>query len=457
MPGLAPTDDDQLARNIVGVQRVDGAWGYATETEGPMLVSQPPDGMGRYPTSLTRNLYNDDQPAQHASWYVNLGTVDELRYPVVRVSVQAAPAIADEVMSLDCGNRLKILDPTTKLPPGDIDLLVSGYRETLAQFEWDFELNCQPASPYTVIVLDDDDLGRIDTDGSTLSAAATSTATTLVVHTTQTADGQVPVWTEDAGDYPMDLRVGGEVVTATAAAPLAADTFTRTVAAGGWGTASDGVHTYTLTGGVSATERSVASNRGVVTVSASQTLHRQQTVSETCTDADVRCQVAVSATATGGTLNACAPLRWSSSTNHYRARVEFLTGGTVSVSVTSGSTIIGTNAATGLSYTPGATFEVRVRIIGYQILMRVWATGTAEPTVWHIDRTDVSSSFASGAVGLSAHGGGGNTNVGVEYRFDNFTVETPQRMTVTRSVNGVVKAQAAGADIRLATPTIIGL
>lgn len=456
MPGLEPTDDDQLARNAVAVQRVDGAWGYASETEGRMSVSPAPDGMGRYPTSLTRNLYDDTQPAQHASWYVHTGTVDELRYPVVRVSVQAAPSVADTVMSLDCGNRLKILNPSTKLPPGDIDLIVEGYREALAQFEWDFELHCSPASPYTVIVLDDDDLGRLDTDGSTLGVAATSTATTLVVHTTQTADGLVPIWTEDAGDYPMDLRVGGEVVTATAATSLAEDDFNRTVGAGGWGTASDG-HTYTLTGGVSSSERSVASNRGLVTVSASQTLHRQQTVSETCMDADVRCQMAVSATATGGTLNACVLLRWSSSTAHYRARVEFLTGGTVSVSVTVGSTIIDTNAATGLSYAPGDVFEVRVRIIGYQILMRVWPTGTAEPTVWHIDRTDVSSTHASGTVGLSAHGGGGNSNVGVEYRFDNFEVVTPQRLTVTRSVNGVVKAQAAGEDIRLAVPTILAL
>lgn len=456
MPSLRSTDDDLQTRNHVAVQRVDGAWGYASETEGRLSVALPPAGAGRYPTQLTRNLHTDEQPAQHAAWYVNLGTVDELRYPVVRVAVQAAPSVAQQMMALDVGDRLQILDPTTKLPPGEIDLLAQGYTETLAQFEWDFELNCSPASPYTVVVLDDDDLGRLDTDGSTLGAAATSTATTLVVHTTQTADGLVPIWTEDAGDYAMDLRVGGEVVTATAATSLAEDDFNRTVGAGGWGTASDG-HTYTLTGGVSSSERSVASNRGLVTVSASQTLHRQQTVSETCTDADVRCQMAVSATATGGTLNACVLLRWSSSTAHYRARVEFTTGGTVSVSVTVGSTIIDTNASTGLSYAPGDVFEVRVRIIGYRILMRVWPTGTAEPTVWHIDRTDVSNTHASGTVGLSAHGGSGNSNVGVEYRFDNFEVVTPQRMTVTRSVNGVVKAQAAGEDIRLAVPTILAL
>lgn len=184
MPGLAPTDDDQLARNVVAVQRVDGAWGYAVEEEGAMSVALPPDGMGRYATSVTRNLYNDTQPAQHASWLTHIGTVDELRYPVVRVAVHASPSIADKMMELDCGSRLKILDPTTKLPPGDIDQLVSGYREVMDQFEWAFDLNCQPASPYTVAVLDDTARARIDTSGSALAPGITSTATSLSVATT---------------------------------------------------------------------------------------------------------------------------------------------------------------------------------------------------------------------------------------------------------------------------------
>ncbi|MFD9256922.1 hypothetical protein [Streptomyces sp. NPDC059538] len=456
MPPLDPEPDDQQTLNAVTVQRTGGATGYASLDEGPLSIQEPPNGVGRYSEAFTRNLYADNQTTNHAGWMVNLGTVDEDRYPIVRVALQASPSLIDTATELDCGDRFQITGPPAKLPPGTIDQLVLGYSEVLWQYGWDLLFNCAPASPYAVGVFDDAVLGRFDTDGSTLAVAASSSATTLVVHTTQGADGMVPIWTEDAADYPFDLRLAGEVVTATAATSLAEDTFTRTVAAGSWGTASDG-HSWTLTGGVSNNERSVASNRGVVTVSASQTLHRQQTVSETCMDCDVRVQMAVSATATGGTLNACVLLRWSSATNHYRARVEFLTGGTVSVSVTSGATIIGSNAATGLSYTAGAVFEVRVRIIGYRVLMRVWPTGTAEPTVWHIDRTDVSSSFASGAVGLSAHGASGNTNTGLEYRFDSFDVVTPQRMTVTRSVNGVTKSQAVGEDVRLATPTILAL
>jgi hypothetical protein len=51
-----------------------------------------------------------------------------------------------------------------------------------------------------------------------------------------------------------------------------------------------------------------------------------------------------------------------------------------------------------------------------------------------------------------------NSNLAtVSVQYDNFRVITPQTFTVTRSVNGIVKAQAAGEDIRLAYPTILSL
>lgn len=455
MPPLEPTDDDQLLRNAVSVQRVDGVVGTAVETEGPLSVLSPPDGAGRYGTQVTRNLYTDDQPAQHAAWYVHVGTVDEFRYPVVRVAVQAQTSIAQQVMALDCGNRLLVTDPSSKLPPGDIDLIVEGYRETMAQFEWDFELNCSPASPYTVITLDDDDLGRLDTDGSVLGTAATSSATTLVVHTTQTTNGMVPIWTEAAGDYPLDLRVGGEVVTASAATSLAADTFTRTVAAGGWGTSSDS-HTYTLTGG-SASDRSVSATYGLVTLPSAPTTIRFQTVAETCQDVEVRAGVAVSATATGASLVAGIVFRYVDSTNYYRVRTEFTTAGGITLTLTRGTTVIGSGVSTGVTYSAGSVIEVRVRVIGHRVLARAWATGGTEPATWHLDQTVSSSTISEGLVGLAASGLTGNTNVSPQIRFHDWLIETPQRFTVTRSVNGVNKAQVAGEDIRLATPSILAL
>ncbi|MFC9821369.1 hypothetical protein ACFWG6_30815 [Streptomyces erythrochromogenes] len=449
-------DDDRYLRNDRTASRELGSSARAVLESGTLSIQDPPDGVGLYDDTTTVNVHADDQLNDIAGWLLHLGTVDEARYPQVRILLHKHPTLIPEVCRLKPGDIVRITGLPSFLPPGPIDLMVEGGVEEIRALEWTVTLVCSPGSPWNVIELDDDD-ARLDTDGSTLAVAVNSSATTLVVHTTQPATaGLMPVWTEDAGDYPFDLEIGGEHVTAVAGAPLAADTFTRSVTAGSWGIASDG-HTYTFTGGVSNNERSVSSNRGLVTVSASQTLHRQQTVSETHIDADVRCQVAVSATATGGSLNACILLRWTSSTDHYRARVVFTTGGAVEVSVTVGGTIISTSASTGLTYAPGDVFEVRARIVGYRILMKVWRAGTQEPADWHIDRTDGSNTHASGAPGLSAHGSTGNSNVGVEYRFDNFLVETPQRITVTRSTNGIVKSQAAGEDIRLAVPPILPL
>ena len=50
-----------------------------------------------------------------------------------------------------------------------------------------------------------------------------------------------------------------------------------------------------------------------------------------------------------------------------------------------------------------------------------------------------------------------NTNVNPQLRFDDFTMATPQLMTVTRSTNGVVKAHPVGTEVRAAAPAPVAL
>lgn len=453
VPPMQPKGDDQRVRNDRTVQRDGGSFARAVLETGPKSTAQPPDGVGLYKDSTTLNVYEDSQLQGIAYWLLHRGTWNEARYPRVKIPLHKHPELIPAVTALQPGRIIRITDLPPWLPAGPVDLMVEGGEDEQDLTKWYATLACSPGGPWNVALAGDAVYAKAETRGAVLGAAAGALDSTLVVHTEQTAVAwSRPLWSQDPAQYPVALKVGGEEVTASSVTSLAADTFGRTVAAGGWGTASDGLHTYTLTGGVSNAERSVSSNRGVVTVNASQTLHRQQTIAETCMDADVRCQMAVSATATGGTLNACVLLRWTSSTAHYRARLEFTTGGAVNVSVTNGATIIGSNASTGLTYSPGDTFEVRVRIIGFRILMRVWRTGTTEPVLWHIDRTDVSGTNPTGTVGMSCHGGTGNTNTGLEYRFDSFLVESPQRVTVDRSVNGIFKPHAAGTRIALALP-----
>ncbi|MEV7470276.1 hypothetical protein AB0O20_27785 [Streptomyces kronopolitis] len=208
---LEPVDDDQHVRNDVSVARLNGSSARSTLDVGPLSTAAPPYGVGRYDDSSTLNLYSDSQPAQHAGWGLHMGTWDETRYPVVRVNLARSPGLIDAATSVKVGDRVTISSPPPWLPPDTIDLIAQGYAETLSQFEWTVEFNCTPAGPWSVSYLDDATFGRGDTAGSSLAAAATSTATTLSVATTSG-----PLWTTAAGDMPFDVRVGGEVVRVTA-------------------------------------------------------------------------------------------------------------------------------------------------------------------------------------------------------------------------------------------------
>jgi hypothetical protein len=454
-PPLEPIDDDQRVRNDITITRDKGSAARAVATSGPLSVQPPPNGVGIYNEAQTLSLASDTQPADIASWLLYMGTWDGARYPTVHINLAAAPSLVTAVVMLEIGDRIQIVNPPPWLPPGPIDLIVEGYTETIGHpNSWDIVLNCSPAGPWNVAVADVASYGRADTDGSVLAMDATSSATTLLVHTSQTVDSSNPRWTQDPAELPLDVQLGGEVVTAVSVVSLTEDTFARTVA-GGWGTASDG-HTYTLTGGTAA-ERSVSGGLGLVTATSGQTTLRMQTVAETCADTEIRCNVSVGAVATGASMVTSIAMRWSSPSSCYRARVEWGVGGTIGLSAVVGSTLIDTSVSTGLTYSAGQQYEVRVRLIGHRILMRIWPTGAIEPVgTWHLDRTATSGLglISSGLLGIGGGAFSGNTNTTTEYRFANWVVASPQRMTVTRSTNGIVKAQSAGTDVRLAQPAI---
>jgi hypothetical protein len=211
-PPLEPADDDQGVRNDITVQRTDGASARVTLDTGALSTAAPPNGVGVYDESVTLNLYDDDQAEPQAYWRLHLGTVDEARYPVLRVDLAAAPSLIDSVTGIDSGDRITIANPPAWLPPGLIDLLAQGYTETIGHpVDWDFEFNCTPASPWTVGVIGDDLLGHADTSGSELATGVNSSALSLSVNTTAG-----PRWTTAAADFPFDIRMGGEVMTVSA-------------------------------------------------------------------------------------------------------------------------------------------------------------------------------------------------------------------------------------------------
>ena len=212
-PPLEPVDDDQAARNDITVSRVNGSSSRVTQKDGPLSVQLPPDGIGPVQGGGTYNVASDDQLPDMAGWQLHLGTQDGSRYPSVHIDLSAAPGLIEAATAVDVGDRITIAHP----PPecggtGDtLDLLAEGYTETLGLYDWDLVFNCAPGTPWQIGVLDD---GRADTDGSELAADVAADDTTLSVAVTAG-----PLWVTTAllpDELPLDVRVGGEVMTVTA-------------------------------------------------------------------------------------------------------------------------------------------------------------------------------------------------------------------------------------------------
>ncbi|SDM77601.1 hypothetical protein [Streptomyces wuyuanensis] len=453
-PPLEPVEDDQDLRNDITRTREGGSSARVVLADGPLSVQPPPAGVGVYDDAQTRSLALDAQALQIAGWDLHLGTWDEARYRAVTVFLHKAPHLIPAVLALDIGDKLVITNPPPWLPPGPIELIVQGTTETLGLRTWTITFLCTPAGPWTVGVLEDPVLGRLDTDGSVLAASVSESGTALEVY----ADPFLgPRWVDSVGypgEFPFDVTFGGERATVTAIANRA-DSFGRTVA-NSWGTSSSG-HAWTETGTV-ASDRSVNGSRGVITLAANVSNFRfQRIITTPVGDAEIRVRVSTSAVATGESALPAVLLRYVDSSNFYRARVHFGVSGTMFCSVTRGSTQIGVSQSLPYTYTAGQEYEVRVRLTGHTIRIRVWPVGQAEPAVWHHTETVVSSPIEAGGVGLMGSAFAGLTTVNMELRFDQFEIVTPQLFTVARAVNGITKAHAAGTDLSLATPMRMAL
>lgn len=221
-PPLRPTDDDRLTRNDVTVSRMDGSSARVVDHTGPMGV----EAVGRYDESLTLNLSDDDQSVHAAGWRVNLGTVDEYRYPRVNLKLHS-PVLAslrDDIVSVDVGSRTTIANLPDNLPPDLVDLIVEGINERIDNFTWDVELVCSPYKPYKVFEIADTTgdqnewLGRLAGDpAAALRVTVDDNDLSFEVDPNRTRFTTVA----DDFDPDIDFRLGGEVVRVSSIATTA--------------------------------------------------------------------------------------------------------------------------------------------------------------------------------------------------------------------------------------------
>ncbi|NGO69293.1 hypothetical protein [Streptomyces boncukensis] len=253
-------------------------------------------------------------------------------------------------------------------------------------------------------------------------------------------------------NFPLDLAVGGESVTATSVEPLAWDRFTRTET-DTWGTSGSG-HDWREVQG-DPTDRSVDGTSGLIVLQSSPSEIRFQEVLELASTAD--CEFLLSVTpdqlATGASYLPGVFFRgdrWE----YYRCRTVLGTDGSVGLQAVQVTTVIGSAVTTPYSYSGGTKLWLRARMDGLRVRGRVWpdSAGSPEPAAWQIDQAMPTGPNPNGSVGLTCSAFAGNTNTNPQFAYDDFEITTPQRFTVTRSVNGVTKDHLKGAGVALAQP-----
>lgn len=396
---LTPVDDDQQLRNTSTVTRSGGSSATYTATDG-MLT---PALVGTYQDTATLNVQVDDDAIQHAAWRVHLGTWDEARFPSVTIEVAKDPSLIEAVSRIDTGSRIRITPPLpTWLPPEPIDLLVLGYEETIAQYTWRITFACLPYGPYKVGVWEDEVYCRADTAGSQLAAAATSTATQLSVATTAGA-----IWTSNPADLPVDLNVGGERVTLVQTGQVLNANSEFTAGTAGWTAGGGATLSWTASGGREGDGAALLTTTGAA-------LPRMETTAMVPVTAGQQYRAVAWVRPTSAMASGI-----SASVNWYDSSGTYLDTSGVNQTVATGAWTV-----LDQTYTAPAGAAKAGPV----------PTCAGTPTSGLLVYVD-----AARLIPVASY------------------TSSPQLMTVVRSVNGITKDQAAGADVRLADPTYVAL
>ncbi|MET7321338.1 hypothetical protein [Streptomyces sp. NPDC005549] len=406
-----PVDDDKLTENDVSVRRAYGSVAaQRVLEEGELSVQDPPAGVGRYDNAYTYSLATDPQADHVASMRLHLGTYNGVRYTRLTLNLanERVHAMVDEILRIDVGDKIRLTNLPADHGPDAVDVLVHGYEEEAGPDAWLITFNCRPGEPWTTGVADGAD-SRADTDGSQLAAAIDAEDTLVSLAVTGER-----LWTSDPFDMPFDLRVGGEVITVTSPGVLV--------------NAGQNPFFDTDIAGWSAESAALSWSDAVVHPDP----HARGSLLITPTGVDV-----------------------------FAGAVGALSG---AGSITAGTAY----KVSAWVYSPSGASDVRPAIYWYTSTGTfLSAAGSAHPAVpageWtYMEETLVAPASASQARARIRHGNTpSTTNVlyawAVRITPTTAGASSPQKFTIVRSVNGVTKGHAAGADVRLATPNYAAL
>ncbi|WP_045746382.1 hypothetical protein [Actinoplanes rectilineatus] len=350
--------------------------------------------VGRRPDSAQINIVDDGHLPDHAAWRVHLGTQPESRWPRITLDLTDRPELLARWLGRRHGMRIRLTGVPSQGPIGeDPELIVEGWTQEITSDSWRVTLACSPARPW--------DVGVMGHGGTRADSASTTLVADQIagsdVWTITTAN---PRETWSTRSTPYDWRVAGERVTVT-----------RMSTPGSITGALDG----SFEGGVTGWTPTAATF------------------------------VQSSAQAAHGFYAGLLTVVGTPSQAYVRP--------TTGYAVTPGSSY----RVTMWAYSPTVT-SVVVAIDWYTTSAYLTTTSVAVPIppgVW----TPISAVHVAPATAATGRHGPsltGSPATGAQLWIDDIDMglvgSTAQTANVTRAVNGIVKPQLSGAQIRLANP-----
>lgn len=256
----------------------------------------------------------------------------------------------------------------------------------------------------------------------------------------------------DTGATQTDSVVGRPTTRAITDYAIAqgtvySDTFTRTVAAGGWGTADSG-QAWTVTTGT-ASFFSVDGSEGVIaTPTAASAQLPTLDPGGGLIDGDLMCDVLVTLVPTSGGYASGLGARTQAvnpTQNYYRLRfVLSTTGGNPQLEL---GTVLNNNVTvlqtgtTGFAFSANTWWRIRFRLQQNHLQVRAWPVGQTEPSTWTIDQLD--GTFQKGGVltrVLTLAGSSGSPS----YQFDNLSFGQPFDVVTATKTAGAIPVTDTG-------------
>ncbi|MET7867988.1 hypothetical protein [Micromonospora taraxaci] len=433
---LVPVYDDQIIRNEWTVERREGSFAVASDPTSQRR--------GVYADSVELNLAADDQLPGQAAWRVHLTREPDLREQTFPIDLAANPDLLDGWLSCQVGSRIVRTNPPAQHRPGAVDRLVMGWTETIGPRSWLVQVVPAQAKPWDVATADGPQ--RAAADGSALGSALGASGMTAVIASTP----ENGPWTQNPANFPLDIRVGGEQVTASAIQPGLRDNFGRTTP--GWGNPDIGPAWVAPVSG-----SHVNGALGVFDIKTPS----HATCPSLHVDFDIVVRyIRLTATPSGNNAEFHVEMRYVDAANLVAARLFATPSGSLTFNIESRSGGVAVPASPVFPAVPGATATTAVSLQfqgrGNVLRLRVWPNGQSPPDWQHVV---TANHVAVGSVRLTGEVYGGNTNVAPYWlEWDGIEMSNPQVATLSaRGVNGVQRAWPAGTEVNVWQPAVAGL